>query len=49
MPDYWEYPSVSMGLGAMTAIRQAVNAIFTIDWWIPLRAPLGISWETENR
>ena len=23
MPDYWEYPSVSMGLGAMTAIRQA--------------------------
>ncbi len=23
MPDYWEYPCVSMGLGAMTAIRQA--------------------------
>ena len=23
MPDYWEYPTVSMGLGAMTAIRQA--------------------------
>ena len=23
MPDFWEYPSVSMGLGAMTAIHQA--------------------------
>ena len=23
MPEYWEYPTVSMGLGAMTAIRQA--------------------------
>ncbi|MDP6906731.1 MAG: pyruvate dehydrogenase (acetyl-transferring), homodimeric type [Candidatus Thalassarchaeaceae archaeon] len=23
MPEFWEYPSVSMGLGAMTAIRQA--------------------------
>jgi len=23
MPEYWEYPCVSMGLGAMTAIRQA--------------------------
>ena len=23
MPDYWEYPTVSMGLGAMIAIRQA--------------------------
>ena len=23
MPDYWEFPTVSMGLGAMTAIRHA--------------------------
>jgi len=23
MPDFWEYPTVSMGLGALTAIRQA--------------------------
>ena len=23
MPEFWEYPSVSMGLGAMTAIHQA--------------------------
>ena len=23
MPDFWEFPSVSMGLGAMTAIHQA--------------------------
>ena len=25
MPDYWEYPSVSMGLGAMTAIRRYLH------------------------
>ena len=46
-----EYPTVSMGLGAMTAIRQArvqPLSCATVVWWTPIKAACGTSWATAN-
>ena len=51
MPDFWEFPTVSMGLGAMTAIHQArFNRYLEDRGLFPLRIPeSGIRWVMVNR
>ena len=45
MPDFWEFPTVSMGLGPMDAIYQALEAFFRGAGWNVIKVVWGRGWD----
>jgi pyruvate dehydrogenase complex dehydrogenase (E1) component len=44
MPDFWQFPTVSMGLGPLMAIYRARYDLRTAAWRKPKAARSGRSW-----
>ena len=50
MPNYWQFPTVSMGLGPIQAIYQAHVMKYSkiVAWWIIATGKFGVSWVTAS-